>query len=142
MINNQYTEEKIAEIEQNILSGIDRDIQEEKELEDIGLHIATNSLNKVYKYKFNDTEYTWYCETNTQNVNAETYKPELGCRCYCWDNNKLNIVGPNKYKPASAFCPYLSENPDPVVVSALCVVSLLRHILGKDIKIEELEGDE
>ena len=53
MINNQYTEEKIAEIEQNILSGIDRDVQEEKELEDIGLHIATNSLNKVYKYKFN-----------------------------------------------------------------------------------------
>ena len=31
MINNQYTEEKIAEIEQNILSGIDRDVQEEKE---------------------------------------------------------------------------------------------------------------
>ena len=55
MINNQYTEEKIAEIEQNILSGIDRDVQEEKELEDIGLHIATNSLNKMFKHKFNDT---------------------------------------------------------------------------------------
>lgn len=134
-MNKEYTEEKLAEIEKNIISGIDQEINEEKELEELSLHISMHCIGKPYKYEFNGTEYTWFVVPNAYTPNG------LGCKCFCYNNDKLKIVGPNKYIPATASYAYSKKDPDKQAAAAITIVSLLRHILGKDIEITE-EDDE
>ena len=59
ILNNEYTEEKLAEIEQNILDGIDKENAFLKEIETIAEHLAHQFVagkNHIH-YDFQDTDY-------------------------------------------------------------------------------------
>jgi hypothetical protein len=58
-MNNEYTEEKLAEIENNILSGLDKEQVFLQEIENIAAHIAhqfVSGKNHI-RYTFQETEY-------------------------------------------------------------------------------------
>lgn len=139
-MTEQYTEERLAKIEKDILSGIDKEKQEEKEFDDIAMDIASNCLssnNHSYKYEYLGTEYIWEVFADTSRYNRETGKIELGFTIVCTDTVKMNI-GNGKYIPLTAFAPYEDKRVERKMLAATIIKSVLKHKAGKDIVVEDM----
>lgn len=143
MIQSDYSEEKLVQLEREISSGFDKERQEEKELDEIALEISSRCLkssNKSCNQEYLGTEYKWELFSDIPMFNPDTKKYEFGFTLVCIDVVKSTIAG-GKYIPLTASVPYEDGRTERDKLAATLVKSVLRHKAGKDIQVEELEED-
>ena len=90
-MSDQYTNEKLSEIEQNIISGIDKHDAFLKDIEDLAGHITDKLVgNNHTKAKFQDTEYVFSLSCNKETKEIMLMRT---------DPIKF-LIGNGKYRPA------------------------------------------
>lgn len=125
---SQYSEEKLAQIERDIMSGIDKENQQEKEVEEMSISIGDRIIkNKHCREKFLDTEYVF-----TLFVLGQRNKILSVIVTDPW---KMKIIGP-KYRPMNVSAPLDLKYTYAQNVYTLVKAALLKK-MGV-IKVEEL----
>jgi len=124
-LTQEYTEEKLQEIENNIMSGMDKDVAWEEETNEIALSIAHSLLkNGVCTQPYMDKEYKWALRSDNNSATL-----------FCFDVLKFKIAG-EKYRPLIANSEIDSQYTYEQNIATL-VKSILYHKVGKDILVEE-----
>lgn len=144
MIQSDYTEEKLKQLEREISSGLDKERQEEKELDEIAIEISSRCLkatNHSCCYEYLGTEYNWEIFADVPMFNQEFKRYEYGFTLICTDIIKYSIAG-KRYIPLTASVPYEDGRTERTTLAATLVKSVLRHKAGKDITVEELEEED
>lgn len=135
-----YSEEDLDKIARNIVSGIDKEIEEEKEFDELSVEIASKCLasnDHSCRYPYLGIEYIWEVYWDIPKYNPETRKYEFGCLVVCTDIVKKNI-GNGKYIPLTAHAPYEDEKAERNTLAATIVKSILKHKAGKDFVVQEM----
>ncbi len=123
-MNNEYTEEKLAEIEQDIISGLDKEKNFLKEIEDIARFITKEFLSGKHhvNYDFQDKKYIFSLEADKNSGQIILMRT---------DPIKL-MIGNGHYVPAIFRAEYdksftYEENIFMVVKTSLCSAAGIIH---------------
>ena len=120
-MTREYTEEKLQEIEDRLMSGLEADEAREQEIDDLSLSIARRIINEATTESFMGTPYKWaLLESGTGKQKVLTV--------FCYDILKFKIAG-LKYRPLQASNKLILQMTFEQNVATL-VKSLLYHKAG------------
>lgn len=93
-MSQQYTEEKLAQIQNDIMSGMDKEKEQHREVEEMSISIGDRVLkNKHCREVFLDKEYVFTLTALGQGSNQTLV-------LFVTDPFRMEIVGRTKYTPA------------------------------------------
>lgn len=143
-MSQEYTEEKLNQIEENIISGMDKELNFEKEMEELSLSIASKLCKKKEcDESFQDNEYHWCLIRNAVQINDVGTSLEKGIKIFCISSIAYKFAGA-KAKGKSVFVKYSKDLSDETSLIATGVNSLLWNIANYNggYKVEELGDDD
>lgn len=132
IFNMDYSEKQLKKIENDILSGIDKDINKEKELDEMAMEVAKKLIsNKYCNYKFLDTDYKIGYMKDQFSKSENAY----GIQIVVYDVLKLKIANLN-YHPLIAFIAYDDKHSEEELLGTV-IKAVFKHKLGEDVLVEE-----